>query len=324
MIRYIFKRLLLMIPVLLGITLLVFSLQFITPGDPARLVLGNEATPEDIELWHEKHGLDKPFLEQFGEYVFGIITRGDFGLSWKNEQPISAQIAARWPTTCKMALITTLVSVLLGVPLGIVSANHRGKFIDAIARIFGMIGISLPYFWFALMMILLFAVRLKLLPVSGFYGLKYMILPACTLGMLRSANILRVTRSSMLDNINADFVRTARAKGQDEKAVTRLILKNALIPIITSIGTCFATNMSGMMILEQIFAIPGLGTLMVQSINSRDFPQLRASILLVAVTVSVVNLLTDIAYAAADPRVKANFKNQTKVRIRKQKGANAA
>lgn len=324
MIRYILKRLLLMIPVLFGITLLVFSLQFITPGDPARLVLGNEATPEDIEMWHQKNGLDKPFVVQFGEYIFGIVTRGDLGLSWKNGQSISAQIAARWPTTCKMAIVTTLVSVLIGVPLGIVSANHRGKFIDAFSRIFGMVGISLPYFWFALMMILLFAVKLKWLPVSGFYGPEYVVLPACTLGMLRSASILRVTRSSMLDNINADFVRTARAKGQDEKAVTRLILKNALIPIITSVGTCFATNMSGMMILEQIFAIPGLGTLMVQSINSRDFPQLRASILLVAVTVSVVNLLTDIAYAAVDPRVKASFKSKVKSKPKKQKGADAA
>ena len=299
-----------MIPVLFCVMLLIFTLQFITPGDPARLHLGDEATEEELYEWREANGLNDPFATQFRKYFWGIITRGDFGLSWSNGQPISSQILGRWPTTCLLAILTTTTSVVIGMLLGIFAANRRGTFWDSCARVLGILGISMPNFWFALMMILLFAVRLKWLPVSGFYGPKYWVLPALTLGILGAAGHMRVTRSAMLDNLNADFVRTARAKGQSEKVITyHHVLRNALIPIITNIGGQFARDLSGTMILEQIFAIPGIGSLMVAAINKRDFPQLRASVILVAATVSVVNLLVDIAYAAVDPRVKARFKN---------------
>lgn len=313
MVRYVIKRLLLMIPVLLGVSLLIFALQAITPGDPARLMLGDEATEEEIMNWKEEKGLNDPFFVQYGKYMWNIITKGDFGVSWRTGQKITDQVISRWPTTFLLATLTTVVAVAIGLILGILAANHRGSWMDTVVRVLGMAGISMPNFWFALLLIMLFAVKLKWLPVSGFYGIQYWILPACTLGILGSAGLMRVTRSSMLDNINQDYVRTARAKGQTESVVTRHhILRNALIPIITSVGGYFAANMTGAMILEQIFAIPGLGSLMVNSINTRDFPQLRASVLLVAATVSVVNLLIDIAYAAVDPRVKAGFKSKNK------------
>ncbi|MBQ9048871.1 MAG: ABC transporter permease [Solobacterium sp.] len=309
MARYIAKRLLLMIPVLLGVTFLIFALQLITPGDPARLMLGDEATVADIEAWHASHGLNDPFLIQYIKYIWNIITKGDFGISWRTGKSITTEVVSRWPTTFLLALLTTAISVILGLLFGITAAKKRGTWIDSLVRVIAMIGVSMPNFWFALLLILLFSVRLKWLPVSGFYGPKYWILPCMTMGFLGAAGQMRMTRSSYLDNMGADFVRTAKAKGQTEAVITRHhILKNALIPIINTACAAFAMNMGGSTVLEQIFAIPGLGTLMVSAINSRDFPQLRASVILIATTVSVMNLVADILYAAVDPRVKAGFK----------------
>lgn len=319
MARYIFKRILLMIPVLLGVSLLIFALQFITPGDPARLILGDEATEEQIADFHAEYGLDKPFLVQYADYMWGIIRHGDFGNSYRTGRNITDEVVQRWPTTFMLATLTTLISAVLGLILGILSAKYRDTWVDTVSRVLGMLGISLPSFWFALLLIMEFAVKRKWLPVSGLYGPSYWVLPALSLGILGAAGLLRITRSSMLDNMKQDFVRTARAKGQSEKVITRHhILRNAMIPIITSIGARFAHCMGGAMVLEQVFAISGLGKLMVDSINARDYPQLRASVLLVAVSVSVVNLLVDIAYAAIDPRVKARF-----VKSSAKKGAKA-
>ena len=313
MIRYIIKRLFLMIPVLLGVTLIIFSLQLVVPGDPAQLVLGDDAEPEELRVWRENRGLNDPFFVQYFKYIWNIVAHGNLGNSWRTGKSISRSIIERWPTTFMLAILTTFFSVGIGLILGITAAKHRNTWIDSTTRIFAMAGISMPNFWFALLLIMLFAVKLKWLPVSGFYGIKYWVLPCFTIGILGSAGQMRMVRSSYLDNINADYVRTARAKGQSEKVITRHhILRNALIPIINSGCMYFALHMGGTMILEQIFAIPGLGSLMVASINSRDFPQLRASVLLVAVTVSFANLLIDILYAAVDPRIKAGFKNSNK------------
>jgi peptide/nickel transport system permease protein len=308
MLRYILKRLLLMVPVLMGVSLLIFGLQFIAPGNPAQLILGDQATQVDIDAFNTKYGLDNSFLVQYTSYIWDIVTKGDFGVSYRTGKNITSQVIERWPTTFLLATSTTLISVIIGMFLGMLSAKHRNTWIDSTSRVFGMLGISLPSFWFGLLLIILFGVKLRWLPVSGFYGPKYWVLPALTLGVLGSAAILRITRSAMLDNMQQDFVRTARAKGQTEKVIMRHhILRNALIPIITSIGARFAHTMGGAMVLEQVFAISGLGKLMVDSINARDFPQLRASVLLVAATVSIINLIVDIAYAYADPRVKASF-----------------
>ena len=315
MTRYIFKRILMMIPVLLGVSMLIFVLQAVAPGDPADLILGDNATEQEKNDWREEYGLNDSIPVQYVKYVKRIITKFDFGTSYRTNQSITKQIMERWPVTFLLAFMTTSVAALIGISLGIVAALHRGKWLDDFARILGMIGISLPNFWFALLLIMLFSLNLGWLPVSGFYGPRYWVLPALTLGLLGSAAQIRITRSSMLDNIQQDFVRTARAKGQCERKVTlHHILRNALIPIITSIGGLFAINMGGAMVLEQIFAIPGLGSLMVTAINQRDYPQLRGSVLLIAFTVSVINLLIDITYAAVDPRVKARFKTSVKIK----------
>lgn len=328
MTRYIIKRLLLMIPVLLGVTLLIFALQLVTPGDPARLMLGDDALQEDIIAWHASHGLNDPFIVQYFKYIFNIVTKGDFGVSWRTGKAITSEIISRWPTTFLLAVLTTAVAVIVGLVMGIIAAKRRGSWIDSVVRVISMAGISMPNFWFALLLILLFSVKLKWLPVSGFYGPRYWVLPCVTMGLLGSAGQMRMVRSSYLDNMGADFVRTAKAKGQSDKVITRHhILRNALIPIVNSACMTFAMNMGGSTVLEQIFAIPGLGTLMVAAINSRDFPQLRASVILIAATVSMMNLIADILYAMIDPRVKAGFKKQNRrlnlPKFRKRGEANA-
>ena len=312
MIRYIFRRILLMIPVLIGVTLLIFMLQAITPGDPADLILGNDATPQDRYDWRDKYDLNDPLLVQYGKYLYKVV-QGDFGVSYRTGNTITSTILSRWPTTFLLASLSLFVSVVLGLAIGIIAAMNRNTWLDSMARFLGMLGTSMPSFWFALLLIMGFALKLKWFPVSGFYGPQYWVLPSMTLGILGSASILRITRSAMLDNMYSDFVRTARSKGQSEiKIIMNHILPNAMIPITTNIAGLFATSLGGTIILEQIFAIAGLGKLMVDAINQRDYPLLRGSVLLVAVSTSVINLLIDIIYAVIDPRVKAAFKNSIK------------
>lgn len=313
MARYILKRLLLMIPVLLGVALIIFGLQLVTPGDPARLILGDEAEQEEIDHWNHENGLDRPFFVQYLDFVWQLVSKGSFGKSWRTGKQITRSIVERWPTTFMLAGLCTVFATTMGLLCGITAAKHRNTWVDSVVRIFAMVGVSMPNFWFALLLIMLFGVKLKWLPVSGFYGPQYLVMPVLTIGLLGASGQMRMVRSAYLDNMDADFVRTARAKGQDEKVITRHhILRNALIPIINSAMMYFAINMSGTMILEQVFAIPGLGSLMVTSINSRDFPQLRGSVILVAATISFINLLIDILYAAVDPRIKAGFKKNNK------------
>lgn len=312
MVRYVIRRLLLMIPVVIGVTLLIFLLQAFTPGDPAKLALGNDATEEELQQWREDRDLNSPILVQYGKYMWGVL-HGDFGISYRSPKNITTTIFERWPTTFLVAILSVSISALIGITLGIIAALHRNSWLDSFARFLGMLGVSMPNFWFALLMIMQFALNLKWFPVSGFYGPEYWVLPMATVGILGSAGLLRLTRSAVLDSLSADYVRTARSKGQKEgKIVLHHVLRNALIPIVTSIGGHFAAALGGTIILEQIFAIPGLGQLMVNAIYQRDYPLIRGSVLLVAVTASVVNLLVDLIYAWIDPRVMAAFRNSVK------------
>lgn len=309
MAQYILKRVLLMIPVIIGVTLLIFLLQAVTPGDPATLVLGIDAPEEMKEEWRDQYNLNDPILVQYVKYMGGVI-KGDFGVSYRTGKNITQTILERWPTTFILATLTVIIAATLGVVLGIIAALKRNTWIDSVARLLGMLGVSMPNFWFALLLILQFGLKLKWFPISGLYGPEYWVLPAVSAGVLGSAYIMRVTRSAMLDNIYSDFVRTARSKGQSEKViVVRHILRNALIPISNSIGGQFASSLGGTVVLEQIFSIAGLGTLMVDAIYGRDYPLLRGSVILVALTVSIINLLIDLFYAAIDPRVKSEFKS---------------
>ena len=313
MLKYIGKRLLMMIPVLLGVIFIVFSLIEITPGDPVRLMLGDSAREEDVIAMREELGLDDPFLVKFGRYVTGLVTRGDFGTSYESGRPVMTEIMERFPMTLKLAVLSAAVAVIFGVVCGIISATRQYSIFDNVATAVSLIGVSMPNFWQGLMAVLIFSVWLKWLPASGSYGPEYWVLPALTLGTSCAASIMRTTRSSMLEVVRQDYIRTARAKGQSEKIVVlRHALKNALIPVITVIGIQFGSLLGGSVLVESVFAMPGLGKYMIDAIKMRDFPVVQGSVLFLAIAFSFVNLAVDIIYSFIDPRIKSQYKSNKK------------
>ncbi|MCI9658568.1 MAG: ABC transporter permease [Lachnospiraceae bacterium] len=325
MAKYILKRILWMIPVIIGVSLLVFVLLDLSPGEPARMVLGDQATNEDVEAFNEKYGLNEPLLVQYGKYIYRIITRLDFGESYVNGRSVTTEILNRFPKTFILALAITIIATMIGIILGMVAGLHRGSPADSIAQIFAVIGVSIPEFWLGLLLILLFGVTLRWFPVSGFYGPKYLVLPALTVGLICSASTMRITRSAVLDYINEDFIRTVRAKGQRETVITwKHIFKNALIPIVTNIGSQFASVLGGTITTETVFAIPGLGKMLREALTSRDYPQIRGTVIMLAVLVCVINLAVDLIYTYIDPRIRAEFTGNSKSGKKKLKGENAS
>lgn len=306
--RYIFRRLLMLIPVMLGVVFIVFTMMYFTPGDPAKIMLGEQAPEEAVQALREELGLNDPYLVQFFNYVKNALS-GDIGRSYKTSRPVSEEILTRFPATLKLAALGVIVAVAIGIPLGIISATKQYSILDNIAMVVALIGVSMPSFWQALMMVLLFSVKLGWFPSSGFSTPMAMVLPAITIGTGSAAIITRMTRSSMLEVIRQDYIRTARAKGQVESVViNQHALKNALIPIITVIGLQFGFLLGGAVLTESIYSIPGVGRLMVDSIKSRDFPVVQGGVLFIAITFSIVNLLVDILYAFVDPRIKSQYK----------------
>lgn len=325
MAKYILKRILWMIPVIIGVSLLVFVLLDLSPGEPARMVLGDQATNEDVEAFNEKYGLNEPLLVQYGKYMYRIITRLDFGESYVNGRSVTTEILNRFPKTFILALAITIIATMIGIILGMVAGLHRGSPADSIAQIFAVVGVSIPEFWLGLLLILLFGVTLRWFPVSGFYGPKYLVLPALTVGLICSASTMRITRSAVLDYINEDFIRTVRAKGQRETVITwKHIFKNALIPIVTNIGSQFASVLGGTITTETVFAIPGLGKMLREALTSRDYPQIRGTVIMLAVLVCVINLAVDLIYTYIDPRIRAEFTGNSKSGKKKLKGENAS
>lgn len=313
MYKYIMRRLVMMVPVLLGVIFIVFTMMYITPGDPARIMLGEGASAEDVVQLRDEMGLDDPFLVQFGRYVGKVVLKGDLGTSYTSKEPVITEILDRFPTTLLLATLGVLVSVIIGVPTGILSAVKQYSWVDNLAMIIALIGISMPAFWLGLMAILVFSVKLGVLPASGFSTPLHWILPALTVGAGSAAIITRMTRSSMLEVIRQDYIRTARAKGQTEKVVIlKHALKNALIPIITVVGLQFGMLLGGAVLAETVFSIPGLGKLMVDSIKGRNFPVVQGGVLFIAVLFSFVNLFVDILYAYVDPRIKSQYKSVKK------------
>ncbi|SKC90184.1 nickel ABC transporter permease [Maledivibacter halophilus] len=307
--KYIFKRLLLLIPVLLGVTFIVFTLMYITPGDPAAIMLGEDVPQEEVEKLRAEIGLDRPFLVQYGSFVKNIVLHGDFGTSYVTKRPVSQEILARFPATLRLAGAAVLVSMGIGIPLGIISATKQYSIFDNVSMVFALIGVSMPNFWQGLILIMIFSLHLGWLPASGFSGFKYIILPALTIGTSTAAIITRMTRSSMLEVIRQDYITTARAKGQKEsKVINKHALGNALIPIITVVGLLFGKLLGGAVLTESIFAVPGVGRLMVDSIKCRDFPMVQGGVLYIAFCFCIVNLLVDILYAFADPRIRSQYR----------------
>ncbi len=313
MIRYILKRLVMMIPVLLGVLMIVFIITEITPADPVKIMLGENAAPEQVAKLREELRLDDPLLVRFGSYVWGIVSRFDFGRSYETKQPILNEILARFPKTVILASLSAAIAFVIGVVLGIISATKQYTFLDSAATGIALLGVSMPNFWQGLMSIIIFSVMLGWLPASGSYGWQYWVLPSLTLGTSAAATIMRMTRSSMLEVIRQDYIRTARAKGQKEHVVViRHALRNAMIPIVTVAGMQFGGLLGGSVLMESIFAIPGLGKYMVDSIAKFDYPVVQGGVLFLAIVFSFVNLAVDLIYAMLDPRIKSQFKASVK------------
>lgn len=308
MAKYIVKRVLYLIPVMLGVSFIVFALLYITPGDPARNALGPSASEEAVAAMREEMGLNDGFLVQYARYVSKIVTKGDLGQSYITKASVTQEIFARAGSTFRLAVLAITFAVLLGIPNGIISAIKQYSIFDNIAMVLALIGISMPVFWLGLLLIMFFSVYLGWLPSSGFSTPAQMILPTIALGSQSVSVITRMTRSSMLEVISKDYIRTARAKGQRERVVVwRHALGNALIPIITIIGIQFGQLMGGALMTEVIFSIPGIGRLMVDSIKMRDAPMVLGCVLFVAVTFSLVNLIVDLLYTFVDPRIKTKY-----------------
>jgi len=309
-VKYTLRRLLLLIPVVLGVALLIFIIMSFTPGDPAVIILGENATMEQVAALHVKLGLDQPLLVRFFNYIKGILLHFDFGTSYTNGRPVRDEILQRFGYTFKIAAFSMVFSLGIGVPLGIVAALNRNTWKDNLSMSVALIGISMPTFWFGLVLSIIFALKLRWLPPSGVGSIKNYIMPCLAVSMPGIAGLARQTRSSLLEVIRADYITTARAKGQTESVITfRHALRNALIPVITQAGAVFGLLMCGTLVAETVFTIPGLGTYMITAIKSRDYPAIQGAVILVSIAFSVVMLLVDLLYAAVDPRIRAQFKN---------------
>ncbi len=306
--RYILKRLVMLIPVLIGVTFLVYFIISLSPGDPAAMIAGESADAMTIEAVRKDLGLDKPVIVQYANYMFDLI-RGDMGVSYKTKRPVFATVMAAFPNTAKLAFWSILVAVGIALPIGIISATRQYSMFDNVGMVVALIGVATPNFWLGLMMIILFSLNLGWLPSGGMGTWKNYIMPAITLGTGDAALITRMTRSSMLEVVRADYIRTARAKGVPEKKVIYShALRNALIPVVTAIGLQFGSLLGGATLTETVFAWPGIGRLTVDSIKTKDTTQVLGCIVILTITFSVVNLLVDILYAFIDPRIKAQYK----------------
>ena len=331
MIRYVIHRVLLLFPTLLGISVAVFLMVHMVPGDPAQVMLGERATPESLDRLRQNLGLDQPLHVQLGRYLYGLA-RGDLGRSIKSRTPVSEELSSRFPATLELTLFSMVFACAIGISFGVLSAVRRGSVLDAAGMIVSLAGVSMPIFWLGLLMILGFSVQLGLFPVSGRVGaftyvpsitglllvdsllagdlpafgdaLHHLVLPGITLGTVPAAVIVRMTRSSVLEVIQEDYVRTAWAKGLPERVVViRHALRNASIPVLTVVSLQFGYLLGGAIITETIFAWPGIGRWLLLAVHARDFPAIQGGVLLVATTFVTINLVADLLYAWLDPRL---------------------
>ena len=305
MTQYVIRRLLQMIPITLGILTLIFSLIHLIPGDPAVQIAGEGARPQDVQAVRKSLGLDKPLYVQYVTYLTNLA-KGDLGNSFRTNESVATEIRRRYPATMQLAFGAMLVALLVAFPLGIISAIYRNSWIDNVARFFALIGVSMPSFWFGPLLIMAFAINREWFPVSGRGdGWRSLVLPSLTMGLALAAILTRMIRVSLAEELGQLYVTTAIAKGVTRgKAIFRHALKNALIPVITILALQFGSLLTGAIITEQIFSWPGLGRLLIQSITTRDYPQVQASILVIALTYIMVNFISDLLYGVVDPRIK--------------------
>lgn len=313
MIKYVIKRLLLMIPVVLGVTVLIFTIMFFTPGDPARIILGPNASEAQVAEKRAEMGLDQPYLNRLADYLKDVFIEGDLGKSYMNNRSVSGDILDRFPRTALIAFVSVLLSLIVGIPIGIASAVGQNTWKDRTAMLISLIGVSMPEFWLGLMLVIQFSLKLKWLPPSGIGTPLHFVLPCLACSLFGIAGMARQTRSSMLEVIRADYIVTARAKGQAEsKVIRRHALRNALIPIITSAGAAFGISLGGALVIETVFSIPGLGLYMCSAINNRDYPAIQGAVIFLAIAFSIVMLITDLVYAMVDPRIRSQYQSGRK------------
>ena len=304
MLQYTLRRILISIPTLIGVLIIVFMMVRLAPGDPAVLLAGEFATPEVIERARVRFGLDRSYPEQFMRFIGGLV-QGDLGRSTRTNRLVTDDLANFFPNTLELALAAIVVALVVGVPAGVISALRPNGPLDFGVTFIALLGVSMPVFWFGLLAILFFSVQLGWFPVAGRGTWQHLVLPAITLGLSSTAIIARMTRSSMLEVLNQDFVRTARAKGlPDRSVVLKHALRNALVPVVTVVGLQFGALLAGAVITETVFTWPGIGRLLVDSIRARDYPVVQGSVLLIAVSFVLVNLVVDLIYGFIDPRIR--------------------
>lgn len=304
MVRFVLRRLALTVPVLIGVSTLVFLLIHLIPGDPVQAMLGDSASPQEIETLRERLGLNRPLWVQYGSFMTGVVT-GDLGTSIRTNQKVVSAIAERMPATAELAVASMAVAVLIAIPLGILAAVRAGTRVDHLATTLALLGISMPTFWLGPLLAIIFSISLGWLPVSGRGTPAHLVLPAITLGAPLAAVLARMTRASVIEELGELYVLAARAKGVSRaRAVLKHAFRNSLIPIVTVLGLQFGAVLTGAVITETIFAWPGVGRLLIQSIGARDYPAVQGCILLIAVTYVSVNLLVDLAYGWLDPRIR--------------------
>ncbi|MBQ6798180.1 MAG: ABC transporter permease [Oscillospiraceae bacterium] len=306
--KYVIRRLLLMIPTMIAVIFIVFSILSFIPGDPGRMILGIAAPQEAVDMFNHNLGLDRPFIVRFLDYVGGIFLRFDFGESYRNSIPVIDEIMMRFPTTFRLAVFGVISVVILGVPLGILAAIRRSTITDASITVYAMFLTAIPGFWFGMILMYFFALKLKWVPVFGVSEWKGYILPIITMAVPGSSGLIRLTRVTMLETVNQEYIKTARAKGAPEAIVIwKHALKNAVLPIINSIGLSFSGLLGGTVVIETIFSIEGIGKYIMTSIGARDIPAVMACTIILAGIFCVIVLLIDLIYAFIDPRIRAKF-----------------
>ena len=317
MLKYVLKRLAMMIPVLIAVSFLIFTLLYITPGNPVDYILGNDANAETIAQLEEQLGLNDPFLVRYFNYIKGIVTELDFGISYVTRESVSRELLTRLPNTALLAALGVLVSALIGITSGIIAATKQYTIFDNLATIVALTGVSLPTFWSGLMLLILFSLKLGWFPPSGFSTPSEWFLPVLTIGFSSSATLMRQTRSAMLEVIRQDYITTARAKGQREfNIIVKHALKNAMIPVLTVMGLSFGGLLGGAVVVESVFSIPGIGKLMLDGVSAKNFPVVQSGVLMIAFLFAIVNLLVDLLYGFIDPRIRSQYANNRKKHTR--------
>ncbi len=306
--KYVLKRILWLIPIVIGVTILIFTILYFVKGDPATMILGTNATAEELAAKREELGLNDGYFVRLGRYCYQLFVHFDFGKSYLNQTSIAAEILTRFPRTLILCLLSTVIAIVIGIPLGVNAGVHQNGVGDTLSMIIAILGVSMPPFWVALLLVLFFCLRLGWFPATGYATLAHFILPAFAGSLNGLATIARQSRSSMLEVIHSDYITTAKAKGVSRfKVIAKHALPNSLIPVVTTAGTTFGKMLGGTVVLEKIFSIPGIGEYMINGINNRDYPVVCACVIFLAVLFSIIMLLVDLAYAAIDPRIKAKY-----------------